>query len=123
MNKLILSKLNKTWIFDIDGVICQHNGYLTQQEKIITKARDFINTLPKKDFILLLTSRKEEYRSLTEQFLKNNGIRFDKIFFNLPAGERILINDQKPKGLNTAISINTKRDYFPDLEIEYNQDI
>ena len=22
-----LSPLNKTWIFDIDGTVCKHNGY------------------------------------------------------------------------------------------------
>ena len=46
----------------------------------------------------------------TKKFLKKNKIRFDKIISDLPAGERIIINDVKPKdNLKTAISINLKR--------------
>ncbi len=26
-NKLVLSPLGKTWLFDIDGTIVKHNGY------------------------------------------------------------------------------------------------
>jgi len=41
-----------------------------------------------------------------------NKIRYNFIIFDLPFGERILINDIKPKkNLKTAISINLKRDF------------
>lgn len=28
---LVLSPLPKTWIFDVDGTIVKHNGYLTEK--------------------------------------------------------------------------------------------
>ena len=34
------------------------------------------------------------------------------IIYELPYGERILINDQKPSGLKTSIAVNTERDVF-----------
>ena len=44
-----------------------------------------------------------------EEFLKEHQIRYDHIIYNAPYGERILINDQKPSGLNMAISLSPAR--------------
>jgi hypothetical protein len=43
------------------------------------------------------------------QFLKDQGLRFNHAIFGIPRGERILINDIKPSGLDTAIGINVER--------------
>ena len=48
----------------------------------------------------------------TLRFLQENNVRYDQIIFNAGQGERILINDNKPDGLKTAIAINTTRDKF-----------
>ena len=65
----------------------------------------------KKDKIIITTSRKTKYLKKTILFLKKNNIRYNQIIDNLPYGERILINDIKPKNkLKTSISINLKRD-------------
>ena len=50
------------------------------------------------------------YRQSTIEFLTANGIRFNDIVFELPYGERILINDNKPSGLCTGIAVNKRRD-------------
>ena len=42
--------------------------------------------------------------------LNKYNIRYDKIIFDIPTGERILINDIKPQGLNTALCWNITRD-------------
>jgi 23S rRNA G2445 N2-methylase RlmL len=49
---------------------------------------------------------------MTERFLAENGIRYDHIICNAPFGERILINDSKPSGLQTAVAVNIDRDTF-----------
>lgn len=119
MNKdIIMSSLNKTWIFDIDGTIVKHNGYkIDGYDTLLPGVNDFINNIDKNDMIIFLTSRTEEYRKMTIDFLRNNEIRYDNIIFNAPKGERILINDKKPSGLNMSIAINTNRNEFIKSEI------
>lgn len=114
-----VSPLGKTWIFDIDGTICKHNGYkIDGQDTILPGAKDFFGKIPIDDKIIFITSRKEEYANITENFLHANGIRYDSIIYNMPYGERILINDNKPSGLITGLSINTTRDIFMDVQFE-----
>ena len=36
-NKLILSTLPKTWVFDLDGTILKHNGYKLDGEDTLLK--------------------------------------------------------------------------------------
>ena len=107
--QLTLSALPKTWIFDLDGTLVEHNGYIHGEDKLLPGVKEFWNSIPDTDFILLLTSRRSEEKSRTESFLLNNGIRFNEIIFEMPMGERILINDDKPSGLPMAFSIRRKR--------------
>jgi 23S rRNA G2445 N2-methylase RlmL len=122
MNNLTLSPLNHTWILDLDGTIVKHNGYkIDGVDTILPNAKEFLDNISEEDFIVFLTSRTEEYREITEKFLAENNIRYNSIVFNAPYGERILINDRKPSGLDTAVAINIKRDEFPQLQIETDE--
>ena len=121
MNKLTLSTLGHTWILDLDGTIVKHNGYLIDgEDSFLPGAEVFLNSIPSQDMVIFVTSRKEEYRGLTEDFLLGHGIRYDHIIFGAPYGERILINDDKPGGLITGISVNLSRnqDFNIDLRID-----
>lgn len=110
---IIVSALAKTWLLDIDGTICKHNGYkIDGHDTLLPGAKEFFETVGRDDKIIFITSRKRKYAELTESFLKENGIRWDEIIYELPYGERILINDKKPSGLKTSIAINTERDVF-----------
>ena len=110
---LILSTLPKTWIFDLDGTIVVHNGYkVNGEDTLLPGVKAYLEKIPSEDKILFLTSRTEEYREITLEFLKQNGIRFDEIMFCMPMGERILINDRKPSGLDMAIAMNIERNKF-----------
>ncbi|NLM06966.1 MAG: hypothetical protein GX219_08620 [Tissierellia bacterium] len=122
--KLVLSTLPKTWVFDIDGTIVVHRKPEETREDILLEGvKDFFDKIPKEDVIILLTARKDDKKEMTENFLNNNGIRYDHIIYNVPAGERILINDIKPKGLKTAIALNVERDIFPKIDIEIDKSI
>ena len=116
--KLILSLLTKSWIFDLDGTILKHNGYkLDGKDTLLQGAKEYLDALPEEDKIIIFTSRTEAYRQMTMEFLRENQIRFDEILFNMPLGERIVVNDRKPSGLDMAIAVNVDRDEFKMPEI------
>ena len=110
-DKLVLSSLGHTWIFDIDGTICKHNGYkIDGMDTLLVGVKEFFEQIPEDDMIIFVTSRTEEYRQLTIDFLNKSGLRYDHIIFGAPYGERILVNDDKPSGLKCSVGINLKRD-------------
>lgn len=117
-NSLVLSTLAKTWIFDLDGTIVKHNGYKTDgRDFLLPGAREYLERIPPEDKIIFLTSREERYREATVLFLCDNGIRYDGILFGMPVGERIVVNDRKPSGIEMAVALNMDRDRFglPDI--------
>lgn len=121
MNKLTLSTLGHTWILDIDGTIVKHNGYLIDgEDSFLPGAEAFLKSISSQDMVIFVTSRKEEYRGLTENFLLGHGIRYDYIIFGAPYGERVLVNDNKLSGLKTGIAVNISRnqDFNIDLQID-----
>ena len=107
--ELRLSPLNKTWILDLDGTLVLHNGYKTGCDEFLPGAKEFLAGIPPGDFILILTAREIEAREATEQFLLENGVRYDALMLGAPMGERILINDAKPSGLRTAYAVECGR--------------
>ena len=120
--EIMVSPLPKTWILDLDGTIVKHNGYkLDGYDSFLPGAEQFWRDIPREDRVVFLTSRTEEYRSLTEGFLRAQGVRYDGIIFGAPYGERILINDRKPSGLAMAIAVNAQRDRFMDLAFVRNE--
>ncbi|OON94449.1 MAG: hypothetical protein ATN32_08195 [Candidatus Epulonipiscium fishelsonii] len=119
--KYILSPLNKTWILDLDGTILKHNGYkIDNKDTFLEGAYEFLVQIPLDDMVIFLTSRTEKWKKPTEDFLKQNNIRYNSIIFNVPYGERILINDCKPSGLPMTLAINTTRDIFMGNKFEIN---
>lgn len=111
--KLILSTLPKTWIFDLDGTILRHNGYkIDGADTLLEGAREYLDGIPDGDRIVIFTSRTEQYRQQTLDFLRQNRIRYDDILFDMPMGERIVVNDRKPSGLDMAVALNMYRDRF-----------
>lgn len=117
-NHLVLSTLAKTWIFDLDGTIVKHNGYKTDgRDSLLPGAREYLETIPPEDKVIFLTSREEKYREATVRFLSGHGIRYDAILFDMPMGERIVVNDRKPSGIEMAVALNMDRDCFalPDI--------
>ncbi len=118
------SPLAKTWILDIDGTIVKHNGYkIDGYDTLLEGVKEFFSDLPEDDKVILLTARKGEYLDNLKEFLKCNNIRYDYLISDMPFGERILINDRKPSGLNTAYAVNKNRDYKFSIDYKINEEI
>ena len=108
-----ISPMPKTWILDLDGTLLVHDGpYILGKDEFLPGAREFLDSIPKRDMIIFLTARSDYEKPHTMRFLKENNVRCDHIIFNAGEGERIMINDMKPDGLVTAYAVNTIRDRF-----------
>ncbi len=113
-----MSTLPKTWIFDLDGTIVKHNGYkIDGHDTLLVGAKEYIASIPEGDRIVIFTSRTDEYKEETLRFLSENKIMYDEILFNMPMGERIVVNDRKPSGIDMAYAINLDRGSFEMPEI------
>lgn len=118
MKPIILSDLPKTWLIDIDGVIFAHNSHLTTDgDKLVEGVMELFVQIQSHDTVILLTSRDAKYRLSTIESLKKYNIKFNDVIFNLPPGERVVVNDMKTSGLKTAIAINTVRDNLGEITI------
>lgn len=116
--ELPLSSLGHTWILDLDGTLVKHNGYkLDGEDSFLEGTEAFLTSIPPKDMVIILTSRTKKYSGQTEAFLRKHGVRYDEIIYNVPYGERILINDDKPSGLRTAIAVRKERDSVLQLKM------
>lgn len=111
MTKLEFSPLSKTWILDIDGTLVKHNGYkIDGYDTLLDGVKEFFDNLSPDDKVVMLTARKEAYLEDLKNFLKENNLRYDYLLTDMPMGERILVNDRKPSGLDMAFAINKNRD-------------
>ncbi len=123
-DQLVLSLLGHTWILDLDGTIVKHNGYkIDGYDSFLDGAKEFLDSIPEGDMIIFLTSRKETERQQTEKFLAENGVRYEHIIFGVPYGERILMNDRKPSGLEMAVAVNVERDIFSERSFVIDNDL
>tara|TARA_B100000401_G_scaffold437611_1_gene383630 strand:- start:960 stop:1376 length:417 start_codon:yes stop_codon:yes gene_type:complete len=103
MNKLITKKINgeeispvlpdniKNYLIDIDGTICDDIPN-EQPEKMKTAKLypDALNTLNKwysqGHYITFFTSRVEEHRKITEEWLHKNGFKYHALLMGKPRG-------------------------------------
>lgn len=121
---LEFSSLNKTWILDVDGTIVKHNGYkIDGFDSLLDGVKEFFANIPSEDKVILLTARKNEELPILSNFLKEHNIRYDYLLSDMPMGERILINDRKPSGLDMAYAINKNRDKALNIEYKINEEI
>jgi hypothetical protein len=123
MTELVLSRLGHTWFLDLDGTLVKHNGHLGGHDTLLPGALDLVAQIPDDDMVVIVTSRTEMHREATELFLVENGIRYDHIIFGAPFGERIVVNDAKPSGLRTALSVSVNRDQGPQVTVTVDESI
>ena len=122
--ELEFSPLPKTWIFDVDGTIVKHNGYLLDgYDTLLDGVKEFFDNIPDEDRIVLITARRDSNMEYLEKFLEQNEIRYDVILTDMPVGERILVNDRKPSGLDMAYSVNKNRDEKLCINYKINEEL
>tara|TARA_Y100001933_G_C18603133_1_gene398860 strand:+ start:67 stop:477 length:411 start_codon:yes stop_codon:yes gene_type:complete len=121
MINLKISNLIHTWFIDLDGTIFKHNAYKENQFDVVVNSnvQKFFDQIPKEDFLIFTTSRSSSLSRLCEESLSQKVKIKQKFFiiYDLPHGERILLNDSKPSGLITSLAINFERDQFPEFSI------
>ena len=101
----------KTWFLDFDGTLVAHKSHMRDDDFILEGTKDFFKSVVgEKDYVVITTARGEDHRERVEGFLVRNNIRFDMVLCGLPTGARILVNDSKPCGTQTAYSYNLERD-------------
>jgi hypothetical protein len=105
----------KTIICDIDGTLVKHEAPTsnTSPSKNLEPLSGTIEKLIEWDIkgynIILITGRRESMRKATETQLSELGIIYDQLIMGIGGGPRILINDNKPNGNETAFAINLER--------------
>jgi hypothetical protein len=105
----------KTIFCDIDGTLVKHNLPAKNTDAlknlvILSGTIEKISEWDAKGYnIILTTGRRESMRKATEEQLAAYGIFYDQLIMGIGGGDRIVINDCKPDGRQTAFAINLKR--------------
>ncbi len=106
---------NYTIFCDLDGTLWEQGdpteiakpGY---QPKIIRGTVDKIREWDSKGFkIILTTGRKESLRDVTVKQLSYAGIVYDQLVMGIGGGSRVLINDLRANGDQSAFLYQPKR--------------
>lgn len=93
----------KSWFFDLDGTLMEYNNpFRGEPDRLLPGVKELWSALGDDDMIVLTTARPSSMRDATVDFLRQSGIRYDHIIFDLPRGERIIVNDKKPEVEQTA---------------------
>lgn len=105
-----------TLFCDIDGTILYNESeyfkpYYREQPKSRSKNVEYLKEKQSKGACLIFTTaRKEKYRSVTEEALKNLGFENFRLIMGIPHGPRVLINDYHVTNpYPTAIAVNLER--------------
>jgi hypothetical protein len=107
-----------TYFIDIDGVLFENSAEYTKPfwgtTKPLSNNIDLIKKLYDngKSYICLTTSRKSEYKNITENQLKKENIKYHNIIFDLLHSKRIIINDfSTTNPYKSCDSINIERNF------------
>ena len=92
---LYLKKYTQVQAIDIDGVLCETNGHDYKNSKPINEAIKALNT--KNGVIVLYTARLETDRTMTENWLKKQGVKYDCLIMNKLPYDSIV--DDKAKSI------------------------
>ena len=95
----------KTLFVDFDGTTFYH-----ATENIIPGTKEKFDEWNEKGYtIIITTARPSSAKEQTLRALDENGLQYHAIIFDLPNGDRVVLNDIK-EGKNRAFAINIERD-------------
>lgn len=105
-----------TLFVDIDGTLVENSGeYFEPLWGTTDKIKENVEIINKlynsgKVNIILTTSRKIKYKTITENQLLNENVKYHQIIYGLYHGKRIVINDYAPTNpYKSCDAINLKR--------------
>lgn len=110
--------MNSKIIFlDVDGCLLKHHGGSSSslmnhknKTEILPGVREKLDEWEVAGYqIIITTGRKESLREFTEKQLLVCGVAYDQLIMGLGRGERIVINDRKPSGEDTARAVCINR--------------
>ena len=114
----------KTIFIDLDGCVFKHPGRLSdityiESNGILPGVRHRFDEWQSKAYnVIITTGRPEGLRNKTIKQLECHDIVYDQLIMGLKRFPRVLINDIKPDGLESATAINLERDKgMEDLEV------
>ena len=86
-------------LIDIDDTVSEYipyeQSYKYKDAKLLDGALESVNKLYNEGHnITFFTTRKEEHRQATEEWLKKNGFKYDSVIMNKPIGGRHIIIDR-----------------------------
>lgn len=107
--------MSDTVFCDIDGTIIVHRGdlqtMLDSEPLPIQTTIDTLNQLADEGHLIVLVTARPEYSRLrTIAQLDQVGVRYHRLFMDMTAGKRCVVNDGKPKMPKTAYGITVQRD-------------
>ncbi len=91
----------RTIFIDMDGTLVHHQGtyedMIWAEPILLDGVLEFIEQeLAADSHIIITTARSEMHKKQTEAQLEKLGIRYHRLIMDITAGERWLINDDKP---------------------------
>lgn len=103
-----------TYFLDLDGTILHHHGkgavFQWTTADVLEGWLDWFDKAEKEGAcIVLTTARKESSRRWLEEELRRRGLFWDHLLMGLPHGPRVLVNDIKADGQESAYAINVER--------------
>jgi hypothetical protein len=102
----------KTWFLDFDGTLVAQKSHHGDVDYILPGTKEFFaNTVKDDDFVIVTTAREGDvHKERIALFMKTHGLKCDMIICDIPSGPRVVVNDKKPDGSETAYSFNLERD-------------
>ena len=100
--------MSKIFLIDIDGTVCEdipnEESHRFKTAKILDGALEWVNTkFNQGHTVTFFTSRREEHRQVTEQWLQKCGFKYHSICFNKPrfigGDEYVWIDNHQVKGI------------------------
>ena len=113
LENLYINKKACSIFCDLDGTIIKHENIPDYSRiELLNGAKEKIEEWRNNHaFIVLTTSRDEQFRPEMETMLREVGIRYEYLVMGLPPGPRYLINDKKPySNVEMAKSFEVIRD-------------
>jgi len=113
----------KTIFCDIDGTLIEHYGshetQIMRDPVLLDKTIEKFDEWDRKGYnVILTTGRRESSREITVKQLESLGIFYDQLIMGIGGFVRVLINDRKTDGRDTAFCYNVDRNHgIGDLDI------